>query len=307
MPSETIRAVEFIRSASDDQIRRIWGVRLRAAEDLVRSRAPAHARWNARIPGSIPAASGKFQTAAAKQLLHHLNVGVSALIGQFAYGFPIAGKLSQAFLFPSGKKSDDRLPVSEIFDSPAARFRGRSAKFGLKNDAPLRPDAMGQAKEGWLLHPVPLSHDGKPLLWSSRQYNVSFRFGVPQADKLRPCDDLKHSIKNLTCTVGTPIQLLSWDNIAQISAMLAAGGGDWVMFKADHKAAYKQLPIDPADQNTAIISLRRPTEHRWYGFLTRTLIFGSVAAVLHYNVLPRLMVVLVKRYLGIPPVGRGVF
>ena len=157
--------------------------------------------------------------------------------------------------------------------------------------------------EGWLLNPVPISSDGKPLLWNSKQYNVSFRFGVLQADKLRACDDLKHSMANLACTAATPIQLLSWGNIAQISAILAAGGGDWATFKDDRKAAYKQLPIDPADQNTAIIALRRPTNHRWYGFIARALIFGSVSAVLHYNVLPRLMVVLANRYLGIPLVG----
>ena len=81
------------------------------------------------------------------------------------------------------------------------------------------------------------------------------------------------------------------------------GVGDWVMFKADHKAAYEQPPSDPAVQNAAIISLRRPAEHRWYGFATRTLIFGSVAAVLHYNVLPRLLVAPVTRYLGIPLAG----
>ena len=75
---------------------------------------------------------------------------------------------------------------------------------------------------------------------------------------MRACDDLKHSMTNLTCTVETPIQLLPWDNIAQISAILAAGGGDWVMFKAYRKAANKQLPIDPADQNTAVIALRHP-------------------------------------------------
>ena len=75
------------------------------------------------------------------------------------------------------------------------------------------------------------------------------------------------------------------------------------MSKEDRKAANKQLPIDPADQNAAIIALRRPTEHRWYGFVTRTLISGSLADVLHYNVLPRLLVVLVNRYLGIPMVG----
>ena len=75
------------------------------------------------------------------------------------------------------------------------------------------------------------------------------------------------------------------------------------MFKADHKAAYKQLPIDPADQETAIIALRHPSNSRWYGFVTRALIFGSVAAVLHYNVFSRIIVALVNRYLGIPLLG----
>ena len=80
--------------------------------------------------------------------------------------------------------------------------------------------------------------------------------------------------------------------------MLAAGWGDWVMFKEDHNASYKQLPIDPAELSAAIIALRHPVVHRWYGFVTRTLIFWSVADVLHYNVLPRLLVALVNRYLG---------
>ena len=100
--------------------------------------------------------------------------------------------------------------------------------------------------------------DGQPLLWSSKQYNVSFRFGVLQADKMRACDDLKHSMTNLTCTVETPTRLLSWDNIAQISAMLAAGGGDWAMFKAYHKAAYKQLPIDPLTRTPLLFPFANP-------------------------------------------------
>ena len=118
MPSGTIRAIEFARSTPDGQIRRIWDAQLRAAEELVRSCALAQTKWNACIRGSISAESGKFQTVAAKQLLHQLNVGGAALIGPFAYGFPTAGKISQEFLSPGGKKSADRLPVSGIFDSP---------------------------------------------------------------------------------------------------------------------------------------------------------------------------------------------
>ena len=72
----------------------------------------------------------------------------------------------------------------------------------------------------------------------------------------------------------TPIQLVSWGNIAQLTNLLASKGGDWVMFKADRKAAYKQLPIDPADQASAIVAPRHPMGGKWYGFVTRALIFG---------------------------------
>ena len=85
-----------------------------------------------------------------------------------------------------------------------------------------------------------------------------FRFGALQEDKMRACDDLKHSMANLTRAVGTPTQLLSCGNIAQISAMLAAGGGERAMFKADRKASYKHLPIDTADQNADIIAFGAP-------------------------------------------------
>ena len=108
---------------------------------------------------------------------------------------------------------------------------------------------------------------------------------------------------NLARAVGNPIHLLSWAKIAQISSMLAADEGHWVMFREDRKAAYRQIPIDPADQNTDIIALKRPVVSRWYGFVTSALIFGSVADVLHYNFLSRLLVTMVNRYIGIPLFG----
>ena len=92
-------------------------------------------------------------------------------------------------------------------------------------------------------------------------------------------------------------------NIAHLANLLSAHGGDWVMFKADRKAAYKRLPLEADDQAAAIAALRRPSGNRWYGFATRALIFGSVAAVIHYNVISRILTALVNRYLGIPPAG----
>ena len=162
---------------------------------------------------------------------------------------------------------------------------------------------MGQSKGGWLLIRNPLSDDGKLTEWRSIRYKISFLFGVLQSGNLHDGDDLKHSMANLTRTVGAPIQLVSWGNIDQISRILAADGGDWERFKAGHKAAYKQLPIDPSDQAAAIVAHRHPGEHRRYGFVSRALISGLAAVVLRYNVLSSLLFSLANRYLGIPLAG----
>ena len=82
--------------------------------------------------------------------------------------------------------------------------------------------------------------------------------------------------------------------------MFACDGRDWALFKADREAAHKQLPLDPADQLYAIIALRNPTTGHRYGFSSRTLMFGSIAAVVHYNVFSRLITAIFNRMLGSP-------
>ena len=85
--------------------------------------------------------------------------------------------------------------------------------------------------------------------------------------------------------------------------MLSDGADDWALCKADREAAYKQLPIDPDDQRNAIVALRRPTARKWRGSAAPTLIFGSVAAVLRYNVMSRIPASLTNRCLGMPLVA----
>ena len=149
----------------------------------------------------------------------------------------------------------------------------------------------------------PLSASGRPAGHGSDSYNIAFRFGVAQADKLRACDDLRHSLTNVACAVATPIQLVSWDHVAQLSKLMCTDNRPWQLFKADHEAAYKQLPIRLSDQRTAIIALRHPTSGNWFGFKSRTLMFGSVAAVLHYNCFARSISTIATILLGIPLVS----
>ena len=74
------------------------------------------------------------------------------------------------------------------------------------------------------------------------------------------------------------------------------------MLKADREDAYKQLPLRPQAQARAIIALKHQVTGKWFGFFSRTLVFGATDAVLHYNVLPRMITALVNRLLGIPPI-----
>ena len=91
--------------------------------------------------------------------------------------------------------------------------------------------------------------------------------------------------------------------LSQTPKLLSRKGGDFVLFKAGREEAYKQLPTDPSDQRNAIVALRRPATTLWRGFVTLTMIFGSIAALLHYNVMSLILVALTNRAMGIPIVG----
>ena len=102
--SETLDSAEFIRSTPDGRILRIWDDRMRATSELVRSCALAQTKWNARIPGSITDASGKFQSDAIKQMMDQLNIGDADWIGQLPSNArpPVPCRNNKCFL-PMGR------------------------------------------------------------------------------------------------------------------------------------------------------------------------------------------------------------
>ena len=237
------------------------------------------------------------------QLMRQHGLGGSRWLDQFAAGFPITGYQSQRLPYDLDEPKHPRFPRDRIPDTSSSRFRDRSDKSGYKNASSLRDEAIGQVGNRWLLPPQELSEDGRPPVLAPRPLQHFFLFGVLQADKLRACEALKRSLPNLACAVATPDQLASGGHMAQISHLLASRGGDWSLFKADHEAAYKQPQIDPADQRFAIVALRRPSSGKWFGFVARPLISGSVADVLHYNISSIIRAALTNRCLGIPPVA----
>jgi hypothetical protein len=73
--------------------------------------------------------------------------------------------------------------------------------------------------------------------------------------------------------------------------------------KADHKAAYKQLPLGQESRDFAWIAIQDPVSGKYSLHQAKTLIFGSTVAVLHYNCVSRILASLACRCLGIPCVG----
>ena len=63
---------------------------------------------------------------------------------------------------------------------------------------------MQQVDNGWLAKPVTLDPNGKPDGFTGDFYNIPFRIGVFQADKLRASGDLRRILTNEDCAVLSP-------------------------------------------------------------------------------------------------------
>ena len=134
--------------------------------------------------------------------------------------------------------------------------------------------------------------------------NNAFRFAVAQPTKVRACDDLKDSLTNRLCTVATTITLPDWDLLAAMSQLITASSkADWAFLKGDAASAYKNLPLRPSDSHLASIALWDSGCKAWFAFLSRTLMFGATASVLHYNVFSRILAAFSNRLFGTPPRG----
>ena len=153
---------------------------------------------------------------------------------------------------------------------------------------------------GWLSPPVILGDNGGWASAQAGQSNITFRFAAVQLEKIRPCGDFKYGLVNLACANRAPIKLPTWGHIGQICLEVRDTGREWGFFKADRKAAYKNLPLNPDQAPLCTVALRNPTDSRWYGFLPRTLLFGAAAAVLRYNCFSRIIAALANCLFGLP-------
>ena len=138
----------------------------------------------------------------------------------------------------------------------------------------------------------PLTNKGKCSIW---------RLGsqIPSG-KDRDCDDLRHSVANIAAAVLTPIRLAYWGRLAGIANRFRAKGAICEFPKCDRKSDYNSLPVDPREARFAVITSKCHNDGKYYAFIRRALLFGSIASALRYNVSARIITDLFTLIFGIP-------
>ena len=107
----------------------------------------------------------------------------------------------------------------------------------------LGPKLWADRKKGGFSTSPHTRFFGRPLRVTGVLCEHRFSLCAEQGEKLRACDDLRHSLTNLACVVLTPAKFPAWGHIAEISRLLNKDSRDWGFPKADREASYKQPPL----------------------------------------------------------------
>ena len=78
-------------------------------------------------------ATGTLQTVALSHLSRKCGIGASGWLGQFAYGFPISGKIPLKHMPQYKRPKKSTMRTRHLFSSDESRIRERAAKSGRKN------------------------------------------------------------------------------------------------------------------------------------------------------------------------------
>ena len=302
LPPALNRAVCFMATTPTNTIKEFWYKQVHDLKNIKKCTMPVLERWRQLTPDTLKGVS-IVDPAMLSFLFRKFGLGGSKWLKQLIFGFPITGVLSQEGAYPLDSRVKlTTLDKETVLESTFDRFRQRATNALPQHAETLWAEACEQSDKGWLSRPFPVNASGSKLSFKGKGLNFAFRFAVIQGEKIRACDDLRHSLTNQACAVLTPIKLVSWDHVSHISNKFAEKGLECHFFKADHRAAYKSLPVCPNQTKLAVVVLKNPHDGLWYAFTSKTLLFGSIASVLHYNILSRAIAELMSLIFGIPVV-----
>ena len=303
LPESLERSIQFLGKSNLAAVRQFWTKQIQRLKSIAAKHKCLSDQWLEARPQVLKPLKG-VNTLLLAFLMDRYGLKGQKWVKQLIFGFPIVGSLSQKGVYPIDEKEHKvLLTPNELTSSAFARFRERATAANPPRFEELWSEALEQVQKGWLTKPIHIPENEGELLWKSKDFNLAFRFSVQQGEKNRACDDLRHSRTNDACMVLTPIRLISWDHVSEMTNQFRALGKFCEFFKCDHRSAYKALPVDPSHTKLAVIVLKNPKDGLFYAFTSNTLLFGSIASVLHYNVFARIITELVNRIFGIPMIS----
>ena len=244
-----------------------------------------------------------FNPVLLRALCRAVGIDATTLVRLFSTGFPVIGDFAAPGVYDASVADTNRISGEALLLEARARWAElpRLLARERSKDALWR-SALKEVKQGWLSPPAPASGVDRDRAVPAR------RFGAQQGEKLRPRDNCRRSGTNSAAAAETPIRLPSIEDLAEIATRASEAraprpAGNWVFFKADRENAYRQAPVSPERSRACAIVLAHPESGEAMCFFPRTLVFGSSAAVLAYNVVARTLASVFARYFSIPLVN----
>ena len=150
----------------------------------------------------------------------------------------------------------------------------------------------------WLDGPFPFDENGGLVTGEGPQLaDPAFRFRGQQGEELRAGYDLKRSEKAKAAVIRTPVNLPTWGHVISITRTFQERGvpGSLPMATADHRDAYKQLPLRGDHGMLAAVTLQYPATGRHRGLMPQAQWVGARAAVPRYNTVSRVTATMAAR------------
>ena len=306
LPQDVYEAIDFVTQNDADVLKEFWENQISRLEEIEYRCREATKRWRESLSTDQMKVQGKINLPLLAIMLEKLGMGGQKWVKQFQDGFPIVGDLEEPGVYPAQECPDPEISPDRLFGSAKWRLNARRGSVTDPNEGALWNEALCQVEKGWLQGPFKFDDEGNLVTNEGPQLaNPAFRFGVQQGDKLRAVDDLKRSQTNRAAAVRTPVNLPTWDHFSAVIRSFQERGlsENLAMAKADHRDAYKQLPVRDDHKMFAVVTLKEPDSGEMRGFVPQTQLFGATAAVLHYNTVSRVMASLAVRWLKIPCLG----
>ena len=304
-PTELADAVDFIRETDEKLITSFWKHQISMLKKMADSFQHSTEEWYHCVPPQLKNLPSRLHLVLIAHILQFLGRGGTRRLQQYIFGPPLIGRVAYPGVFPEKEPEiTSPIPEADIRKGASERFASR-AKHRVPLTDELWKEALDQVKAGRLDTRRQLKYKGDFADEPRYKLNVAFIFAVRQSEKVRACDDLRHSNTKLGAVAASPITLPTWGIVAQLCLLIADKPRDWGLAVNDRESAYNHHPLTPDHADLAAIALRSPDGGRLYGFMPRTQVFGSVASVMHYNIFSRMFVVVVvaNRLLGIPVAG----